>query len=482
VKTRSGIHERAAARRTAGLVCAGLLLTPAMAAAQSVETVLYKKGVGPDGSQYRAFRRPVPSDDPGNGVAFLGKARGGLFGSANAVFTADPSNPTGTTVVKQRDDGPTNPIPGEPDGSFRRFERPTISSDGDVAFQSKLNAGQRGVFRRDSGGIVQNVARAGDPVPGMSSSALLSNFGRAFINDDDKVLFHATISNPDTAVATEGLFLCDQPGGDCSPPPATPTMLESFLLRGTTIPDSTQVGCPGALEICTVAENEFGISTWGIAFRGITRCDCTDGSEPATSGIFRMDFATRTIETLAMREECTSINDLRTYRGFDGIPGIEDDGTVAFFAETTTLATGAQGDAIFRCDGGCERCTATTDCDLSCAGVTMPEALIREDVSEYMGATLDRLSAVGIDDNENVVFHARELSQRRFGIFLYDGAITKIVLDKDTIPSFPADPGARFRSVLRPTISPAGRIAFRAKIKTNIPATPGASLGLFLYE
>ncbi len=425
----------------------GLVLPPAIAQAQ-IQTIVLKGETAPEPmSIYRSFRQPQASDAPLARVAFLGKIRTAT-GGASGLFTEDPIAP-GATLALRDDLAPSGQL-------YRRFSRPAVNVLGDAVFHAELSGGETGIY----GLGPSNVARTGDLAP-FPLNGSLSELSRPELTAAGDVVFHSTISGGSLisgVIVDEMILRCSGGDRDCS----TGTgVLEILAAVADPVPDR-----PGRL-LCSVSDR-FGASPFGVVFHAVTKLDCTDLLEVPFEGLFRVPFG-GVIATIALQGEQSNpflgVGGT-VYGSFSGSPAIENDGIVAFIGITTGVFS---TEIVFRCDPAL--------CPLIPA-----EAWVQTGDSDPSLFTVSKFTGLGISDAADVVFEAtiNELGDKARAIYAKrdaSGLLEPIVVRGDPVPG--SMPAATFGELREPTVSPGGRIAWRARIKRLIG---GGTEGFFLFE
>jgi hypothetical protein len=418
-----------------------------------VDTVIEKGGPTPiPGATYKQFRRPKPGDAPNQGTVFRGKARA-IGSSPLGVFIEDTvSGGAGGSVVVLKGDL-------APDGvrTFKQFSGPVINASAEVVWTGKLSGGVQGVFRTGP----TNVFLAGDVTPGATGT--IKKFDDPLLTDSGSAIIHAQIlGGPVIGGVTvdEGVFRCFGGDGDCS---GGSGVGEALVL----IQDS--VG--GGRFVCDIDARDYSASDWGISFVATTKVDCNNGGEAGLVGLFRMPFggSPTAIGFIGDVSNPSPIVGGTTYSRFAGAGGIEDDGVVAFIADTA----GSQRDkVVYRCDPAA-----------NCPSVVLPEVLAVEGDIDVMGNIISRFESVGIDDVTNVTFNARAETpggDRKHGILLWNeaaGFVEPLVLKEDVVLG--ASAPSTFSKIFNNRISPAGLVSFRSKIKFD---AGGKTVGMYQVQ
>lgn len=429
----------------AGLLVAALQATAAQA---QIQTVLLKGATAPEPlSTYRSFRQPQASDAPLARVALVGKLRTAT-GGANGLFTEDPVAP-GATIVLRDDMALSGHL-------YRRFSRPAVNILGDAVFHAELSGGEPGIY-----GIgPTNVARTGDLAP-FPLNGSLSKLSRPELTAAGEVVFHTTVTGGSLimgVIVDEMILRCSGGDRDCS----TGTgILEIVAAVADPVSDR-----PGRF-LCSISDR-FGASTYGIVFHGVTKLDCTDTLEIPLEGMFRVAFG-GLIETVALQGEQShpflGVGGT-VYGSFSEAPVIENDGIVAFLGTTSGVAA---TQIIFRCDPAL------------CPAIPA-QAWVQTGDSDPFLFTVSKFSGVGISDAADVVFEAtvNELGSKARAIYVkreVSAILERIVARDDPVPG--VVPASIFGELREPSVSPGGRIAWRARIKRVIG---GGTDGIFLFE
>jgi hypothetical protein len=358
--------------------------------------------------------------------------------------------------------------------AWRRFRNPTLSSSGVAAFEGSAASGDRGIYL--SGDIAVTVV--GDTPPALLQGRL-SRFTRPQITETQGVTLRATLSSPGLVVTAAGVVAIDQIFMRCVGGDLDCTTLgggggfgsgtaELLVAKNDPVPDR-----PGHF-ICSLAEAVHA-SEWGISFRATIKADCGDDNEAARSGQFRMQYG-GPIETLGLTGEASNPFPGAfgtTYKSFsksstsgkaEKAPTINNDGTVVFLAQTQGLV----GESIiFRC--------RTAFCP-----ATHAEDIIRPNTIVAPGVSVNKFVEAGISSAGDVSFLARvddfPAASRGKGVYLYRGAtgtFDRIAVKGAPVPGTAGD---EYRRIFSPTISPSGKVAYLAKVRS-----PGGQNVIHIY-
>lgn len=311
----------------------------------------------------------------------------------------------------------------------------------------------QGVFRDDPPAI---AALLGDPVPG-PTPGLLKEFSLVRITDAGDVVSKARISGGPVVggvTVDQGLFRCFGGDGNCS---STGTgTLETLVLKNGGVPD--RVG----REFCSFSH--LAASNFGVAFRASTKTNCADGAESSRVGIFRLPFGGGAIETVALENEASNpFPDPGGTRYSDivGSPAIEDNGDVAFRAQTSGLLS---LDVLFFCGFGV--------CPAARATVAVQEGDLNPDGKEFTS-----FSSPALADDGTMAF--RGCFSGGCGVYTLPpgGPLATVAKKGDAVPGEPAT----FAGFAPPAMSPDGKVTFKATIRETAP--PQKTLrGIFLSE
>ena len=435
------------------LVALSVLVLAATAEAQ-VTVVVESGDIGPGGVVYRRLpRRPAVSDAAGTQVAFNATVRGGT--SRLGIF-ADDDDATvpGTAIVLKDQPSPTG-------AQFTKFGVPSINAASRVAFSARMRASGAGVFLD---GVSTVVLKLDDAPPAFPT--FFASFDNAEVTDAGDVVFKATLGNAPTVsgvTADVGIFRCTGgPSPNCSSAEAGTGTLSAVVAVG----DATGAG----RTFCGLGD--FDASDFGIALRASTKVDCTDGTEPAVDGIFRITYA-GAVETLALVGNPSEPDPLSTtfYQKLNRGPAIANNGMVAFYG----FIGAAASDGLFVCDPAV------------CPGSALPTLAVQAGVASAADQPADndlvRLSAPGVSDAGDVVFRANLIGPAgRFrGLFVYrdaSGQNETIALNGDVAPTQPPDPSAQFRSFRLPFMTSGGKVVFAARAR----GSSGSIRGIYLFQ
>ena len=94
---------------------------------------------------------------------------------------------------------------------FVRLSTPAISDVADIAFEARVQDGQRasGIYiRRAAGGTIDTVARTNDVAPSISPTTQFSTFNAPSMSPSGKVAFHTRLRPlGSSSIPHEGIFL-----------------------------------------------------------------------------------------------------------------------------------------------------------------------------------------------------------------------------------------------------------------------------------
>ncbi|HET9063407.1 MAG TPA: hypothetical protein VFO62_08980, partial [Candidatus Binatia bacterium] len=368
-----------------------LLVGVVDAQAQISTAVRGKDPVFGAGSELAKFRAGNVSDAAGERIVFRGTVRDDA-GSRQGIVRADASG-NGTMIAERDAASPSS-------STYRNFLQPAINSTGDVTWFAFLGDGRSGIFRTllSDPLIDRVVAVEGSSAP--IGAYRFSDFDTPEISETGAVVFWARAADTMSSNVAEGIFVCQGGDGDCT----TGSGTASVLARDGNVVDGR--------ELCEFAPS-LNVSVYGVTFLATTRSDCSDPSG-TLEGVFRVDFAGSVgIETIALAGNLTDIGDGDTYQRFRDTPSIEDDGIVAFRADTST------SEAVFRCAPGA-----------GCPSSTLPTSFV-EKGQLHDGSELRRFAGPRVSNNGDVVFQARPRGGTAVGRTLYvrrsGGAIERIV-------------------------------------------------------
>ena len=436
--------------RRMGLVLVSLLAWGASSAhAATLEKVAIEGDLAPDPGffYHRKFLRPAVSDAAGQHVVASVRL---IPATARQCLVAFDPGPGPDGLVACRKDT-------SPDGHlFSKLGDPTINIAGNTAWAATVGFGLSGVYR---GSPPTVVAFTGDPSP--AGSGLLKTFSSAAITDAGDVVFEAGISGGAVVLGVtvdHGYFRCMGGDGNCSTG-GTGTA-QTLVLRNDPIPDR-----PGR-KLCKLLT--FSASLYGIAFQASTQMDCASTTEGPLSGIFRKPFV-GTVTTVALQGEASEPNPVpggTIYGNVNGPPAINDTGTVAFRGQTIGLVG---NDIIYLCD--------PVSCPASPATVA-----VRQGDQDDIGNFFRRLSSPGVSSAGDVAFQALFTgAQRGSAVYIRraaGGTIEPVARENDIAPG--VSPAAQFTFFGPASMSPAGKVAFKAKVRFFTAA--GRREGYFLLE
>jgi hypothetical protein len=418
--------------------------SPATAQA-TIDTVAIQDDQSPQpGLFFKTFKNPAVGDVAGANVGFYATTT-----RSKCIFKLNPVLNTGSAVACR---GGVSPDAR----SFTSFADPSMNTAADVAWSARVS-GSSGVYRGDP----TTVDLLGDAVPA-PGSGLLNQLSMAQIADSGDLAFKSTISGAamvGPVPVDQGIFRCSGGDGNCSP--GGTGVLTSEVLKADSVPDRA------GRQFCDFSGLD--ISSYGLAFRASTQLDCSDGGESPLVGIFRMPLF-GAIETVALSSETSEpfpVPAGTTYSSINSGPTINNSGEVAFGAS----ATGNVGRrALFVCGVG--TCPAAPATDAVDTGQT-----------DDGGNVFKSFSAPAISDAGDIAFSApvRGVPRVTTGVFVRRASadIETVALDEDSVPGLV--PAARFTTLPpQPSISSAGRIAFRATVTRSV--SPTHRQGIFVDE
>ncbi len=426
------------------LVAAGLLGSVPVAYAGTVSTVAQAGASSPiSGAEYRTVKLPNVGDAPSFPVAFRAFVKG-LSVKKRGLFAA-ASGGSGTLLVEK---GQLTPFGT---GQYRTFSRPSVDSSGTIIWLSRASGIGLGVFQHD-GVTDRSVFAQGIPIP---SGGTLNKISLPSICGAGGVVAHATVSG---GLIGEGIFQCA--GGDMDCMAGSGTLAE-MLIEGSAVADR-----PGR-EFCSF-ETGVRCSDWGIVFRASTKLNCSDAGESALGGVFRMAFG-GAVETLALEGEAADSIALLpspSYSSFRDPPEINSAGNVVFRARVTS--SGGNEEGLYECDPAA-----------SCPAVTATARFASGGLDTFVPTNaVARIASPGIDDSGRIVFFA---SARNNGIGRAIYKLEPAAAQPDLVAydgaGIPDQPGATIRRPFVPHVSPAGKIAFRARVKNAV-----GKIGIFLWQ
>ncbi len=422
------------------LVGIALVSSIGLASATVKKVALKGEQTPQPGIFYRKFSPPVVCDAPGAHVAVYDRSPG-----KRCIFKLDPDAGPDTTVACEKDSSPDSAR------RFQRFGPETINATATVAWSSRIEFGRNGIFRGDP----TKVDLVGDPVPA-PGTGLLDKLSFASITDTGDVAFESTISG---SGAKQGLFRCTGGDGNCSSG-GTGT-LQTVLLAGDPVPDRA------GRAFCTF--EGLAASTFGIAFRALTKLDCSNNGETALDGVFRKPTSGSATTIALVGEGAAPFPNPggTTYAGFVGGPAIENLGAVAFVA--STVGPGGTS-AVYRCDPG------------TCPASPALALVIRGDL-DGNGNAFRTFSPPAISAARDVAFNARSTGPAGIvdGVYVrrQAGPIDTIAKTGDTVPNYV--PTSVFRVLVTPpSMSAAGKVAFKSRIRRSV--SPRNLEGVFVSE
>jgi len=423
---------------------AGALAGPARAA--TIKTVALQNQMSPLASYfYRKFREVAVSDATGQHVAVFAQLSG-----PKCLFKLDPDGGGNATAACQKDVTPDNRL-------FGNFGLPSINVAGNVGFSARVTQGRSGVFQGDPA----YVAATGDPVPA-PATGLMKTFSVGGLTDAGDVVFETTISGGAVMSGVEvnqGIFRCVGGNGDCSTQNGGTGTLTTLALVDDAVPDRA------GREFCSFAE--LAASTFGVAFRALTKLDCANTAEPEAVGVFRLPLA-GAIETVALQGEPANSfppSGGTTYATLLE-PAIANTGMVAFRATTAGLLVTS---ALYRC--------APATCPASPADV-----VVSAGETDGAGNVFSAFSAPGVSDVGDVAFDARirQGPGAHDGLYIkrVGGTLDTIAVGGDPVPG--SNPPGAFRDMARPRMSPGGKVVFPGR--ERVFTTHKTLRGVFVFE
>jgi hypothetical protein len=390
------------------------------------------------GSELRKFRAAAVSDAAGERLVFRATVRDSS-GSVRGIARADASG-NGLMIAQKNGSSPVS-------SPYRNFLQPAINSLGDVAWFAFLGDGGTGIFRTLLGDSSLHVAVITEASFAPIGVYRFTDFDAPEINDSGAVVFWARAADTISSNFAEGIFVCQGGDGGC----VTGSGTASVLARDGDVVDGR--------ELCEFSRL-LHASVYGATFLATTRPDCKSSSDNR-EGVFSVDFAGVTgLRQIALAGALTDIGDGDTYQRFRDVPSIENDGIVAFRADTST------SEAVFRCVPAA-----------GCPGASLPTSIV-EKGQLHDGSELRRFGRPQVSDNGAVVFQARPRGGTATGRTLYrwrsTGAIERIVTGNQALDDVA---GATFGRVGAHHVSPGGTVAFRSTV--NGPLWRAA---LFLWQ
>jgi len=417
------------------------VITAASAAEAQITTAVRSKDptLG-GGSELKKFRAGLVSDAAGQRIAFRATVRDGTT-SRKGIVRADASG-NGSIIAERGVSTPSG-------STYRNFLQPAINSTADVAWFAFLADGRHGIFRTLLGdpSIDRVVAVEGSSAAPIGGTYVFDDFDAPEISETGAVVFWARAIDTLSSGVAEGLFVCEGGDGDCVGGSGT---LSSLVRDGQVV---------NGREICAFGRS-IRVSVYGATFLATTRPDCSISSG-SLEGAYRVDFAGSVgVEEIARIDGPTDIGGGDIYRRFRDAPSIENNGIVAFRADTST------SEAVFRCAPGA-----------GCPGSSLPVSVV-EKGQVHSGSELRRFSGPQVSDNGDIVFQARPRGGTTSGRTLYvrrsGGLIERIVTGGQALDDVG---GATFRRVGTHNVSPGGTVAFRATVRG-----PVWRVALFLWQ
>jgi len=417
-----------------------ILLAAPLAQAQISTAVRSRDPVLGGGSELKKFRSAVVSDAAGERMAFRATVRDGST-SRQGIVRADASG-NGTMIVEKDAATPSG-------SSYRNFLQPAINSAGDVAWFAFLADGRRGLFRTLLGNPLNSRTVAIDGSSAPVGAYTFSDFDAPELSDAGAVVFWARATDTMSSNLIEGIFVCEGGDGDC----VTGGGTASVLAKTGDLVDGR--------ELCEFART-IRIGSYGVAFLATTRTNCSSPSG-SLDGVFRVDFAgSNGIETIALVGDPTDIGGA-TYQRFRDTPSIENNGIVAFRADTSSEST---SEAIFLCKPSS-----------GCPGSSLPVSVVDKGQIQS-GSELRRFSGPQISNNGDIVFLARPRGGTAVGPTLYvrrsGGLLERIVTGDQPLDDVG---GAVFRRVGTHHVSAGGTLSFRSTV-----TGPTWRVALFLWQ
>jgi len=434
------------------VLCSLTLAAAPPALGATIKTVALQFGNSPiTGIIYKKFENPVVSDAASERVGVftqLGFAR-------RCIFTLDPDTMSGSTIVCRRDPTPDGHVFAQIGAKVGGI---SINASSAVGWAARETSGRSGAFRNGPA----FVAATGDSVPAPGTGLLKSiTFGR--IDDTSDVIFIATISGGAVVSGVEvnqGIFRCSGGDGNCSTG-GTGTLTTIALVNDG-------VADRAGRKFCKFLDLDG--STFGAVFRASTQLDCADNSETPAVGVFRQPVAGSATTVALEGEACTPSPGAggTTYFRISGAASIANSGMVAFGALTTGLVS---NNILYLCDPGTCPASPATD------AVTQGQLDGNNNVFRSF-------SAPAVDDIGEIAFSAKSAtisSGTKDALYLRhtNGTIDTIALaDVTAVPG--ASPPATFDQLFPPSMSPAGKVAFGARIERGV--APKKQLGIFVFE
>lgn len=147
-------------------------------------------------------------------IVFCAQLSGTQFG----IYSVDAS---GGSVTRILDSVGSDPVPGNPGGTFNRFFASAVNDNSDMGMFARIagTTSDQGIYSVNASGTVSGaVINDHDPAPGLNAPAELRAFdggGSATINDDGNMAFTAT-GVDEVGGALRGAYFWDGCAGDLS--------------------------------------------------------------------------------------------------------------------------------------------------------------------------------------------------------------------------------------------------------------------------
>ena len=260
-------------------------------------------------------------------IAFFGGLTGaGVTRFTNGGIFAQSGGALGL-VARQGDTAP-----GTGGAAFSGFSQPALNDDGDTAFVGALtgtgvtSSNNRGVFT-DSGGTLGLVARTGDAAPG-TGGAVFSLFNTPVLNNSGDTAFTANLAGAGVTGANSGIF-------------------------------AQSAGVLGLV----AREGDAAPGTGGAAFSGLGNPALNDDGDTAFVGALTGTGVTGSNNTgifaerggvlgLVAREGDTAPGTGGAAFALFDVPGLNDDGDIAFTAILTGAGVTGSNSLWFGANGG----------------------------------------------------------------------------------------------------------------------------------
>jgi len=153
----------------------------------------------PGSTFYKLF--DPPAIDPSSAVIFHAWITGVTY---QGIFRAPPATPVTSLVLRG------DPVPEGGGVLFKRFVAPATNVAGTLGFRADNLSGlpRHEVVVLRNGTAPETVAFAGDPAPVPGGGVVFTNFKSPALNDNDVVVFPATLSG--SGAANAGVIACQR--------------------------------------------------------------------------------------------------------------------------------------------------------------------------------------------------------------------------------------------------------------------------------